>query len=211
MCFGDGTRLQTPKGNVPVNDLQAGDLVNTVDLGPMPIRWIWQSTASLDSGPDDQVPVLIKAGALGPGRPGHDLVVSPQHRILVGGGGQLKEYFPDEALAPAKSLCELPGIRRMRGKRKIVWHHFACDTHGIVQAEGCWTENLLLGPMATKNLSDAQLEDLETLFEARDEWALNGPPARPLLRVKQAMRMIERGRKKARRPNLYAVPDLHCA
>nr|WP_245820587.1 Hint domain-containing protein [Flavimaricola marinus] len=37
-------------------------------------------------------------------------MVSPQHRILVGGNRELQDSFESEAFAPAKSLTSLPGI-----------------------------------------------------------------------------------------------------
>ncbi|MGR3343579.1 MAG: Hint domain-containing protein [Paracoccaceae bacterium] len=184
-CYAPGTMIDTPDGPRAVETLRPGDLVSTLDHGPQPIKWVRERTEPLDSAPDDGRPVLIQAGALGPDSPAHDLIVSPQHRILVGGLGQLDGLGPGQALAPAKALTGLPRIRFMRGKFSVTWIHFACARHEVVFANGCVSESLLLGPMALSALSRYQRRALHRLFGplASPDTALNGPPARPCLTV----------------------------
>lgn len=145
VCYAPGTMVDTPDGPRAVETLRPGNLVDTVDHGPQSIRWVRSSDHPLQDAEVDDKPVLIHASALGAGRPAQDLIVSPQHRILVGGHGQLDDRFKKEALTPAKSLTSLPGIRHMTGKQSITWIHFACDQHEIVTANGCLSESLLLG------------------------------------------------------------------
>ncbi len=134
----------------------------------------------------------IKAGALGQNLPAHDLIVSPQHRILVGGAGQLQQVFASEAFAPAKSLTAVPGIRHMKGKTQITWIHFACDRHEVVTANGCLSESLLLGPMVVNGLSAAERQALTDIFgpAPTPDAALNGPPARECLTVGAVKRQL---------------------
>ena len=113
-CYA-GTMIDTPDGPHGVETLRPGDLVSTLDHGPQPIKWVRDGTEPLNGAPDHSRPVLIQAAALGPGRPLRDLIVSPQHRILVGALGQLDWLCEDQAFAPAKALTRLPRIRVMRG------------------------------------------------------------------------------------------------
>lgn len=113
--------------------------------GAQEIRWVRSGDHPLEQVDAEEKPVLIAAGALGDGRPTSDLVVSPQHRVLVGGHAQLQDWFRSEAFVPAKSLTNLPGIRHMKGKKTITWFHFACDRHEVVFANGCLSESLLFG------------------------------------------------------------------
>lgn len=191
-CFAEGTLIETPDGPRPVETLAPGDEVVTVDHGPARIIWRSRSPVALDTGDGEPAPVLIAAGALGPGRPERDLVVSPQHRVLVGGGGQLESIFDREALVPAKALCEIRGIRRMRGRKAIVWCHFALERHGIVSSNGGLTECLLLGPMIVGRLSRLQRAAILGAAggEGAEAEALNGPPARPLMRVQEARQRV---------------------
>ncbi|WP_281859662.1 Hint domain-containing protein, partial [Litoreibacter halocynthiae] len=198
VCFAAGTLIDTVDGQKAVETLQAGDLVMTLDQGPKPVLWLRASNQPLDNAPDDGKPVLISAGALGPGCPCTDLVVSPQHRIFVG-GGQLGELFEGEALAPAKSLTRLPGIRHMRGKRDITWVHFSCEKHEVVFSNGCLTESLLLGPMVTNGMTGTERREVSKVFGCSPSRSatLNGPPARNLMTVQDA-RMVIESRKRLR-------------
>ncbi|MCO4847173.1 MAG: Hint domain-containing protein [Yoonia sp.] len=200
-CYAPGTLINTPDGPRAVETLAPGDLVLTVDHGPQPIRWVRSGTHPLEQAEVADKPVLIKAGALGAGRPARDLIVSPQHRILVGGDGQLMGYFNAEALVPAKALTVLPGIRHMNGKSEITWIHFACDRHEVVTANGCTSESLLLGPMVVQGLTAKENAHLAALFGTNHPsgTALNGPAARACLTVgdvrrKRAMSKTERQR-----------------
>lgn len=185
ICFARGTRILTDRGEVPVEELRPGDLVETRDHGLQPVRWVRSHEQPLEEAAVDARPVEIKAGALGHGSPARRLIVSPQHRILVGSRGQLDTIFAQEAFAPAKSLTGMPGIRFMKGKNRITWRHFALDRHEVVTANGCHTESLLLGPMVLNGLTDAERREVFDVFGAAPVHAaaLNGPPARRCLAV----------------------------
>ncbi len=185
VCYAGGTKILTERGEILVEQLNAGDLVLTLDRGPQPIRWTRCDQHPLDDTEDDTKPVQIKAGAIGHSLPSHDLIVSPQHRILVGGCGQLDGVFDGQRFAPAKSLTAVPGIRHMKGKTQITWVHFACDRHEVVTANGCLSESLLLGPMVVNGMSADERRELTDLFGTAPtpDAALNGPPARKCLTV----------------------------
>ena len=192
VCFASGTYIDTADGPAPVENLQAGDMVSTLDHGFAPIRWIRHDEQPLEEAAPDAKPVLVTKGALGSGRPHQDLIVSPQHRLLVGEQGQLSTVFRAGALVPAKSLTALQGIRHMKGKKRVTWVHFACDRHEIVVANGCLCESLLLGPMVVKLLTAKQKRAVTAIFgQARtDHAALNGPPARECLKVGKVQRLL---------------------
>ncbi len=192
VCYAEGTMIETPDGQCAVETLLAGDLVMTLDRGPQPIRWTRSNSHPLENSQVEDKPVLIKAGALSQNRPAQDLIVSPQHRILVGGAEQLQQVFASAAFAPAKSLTAVPGIRHMNGKKKITWIHFACEQHEVVFANGCLSESLLLGPMVVNGMKAAERKALTDIFGlARAPGvALNGPPARECLSVGVVRRQL---------------------
>ncbi len=172
--------------------LRVGDLVETLDHGALPIRWTRQGEQTLDRIGYDGKPVLVREGAFGPGRPARDLIVSPQHRILVGGAGQLDGLFDGQCFATAKALTDLPRIRAMMGRRAMTWVHFAFDTHEVVTANGCFSESLLLGPMVLNGLTALQRRALDGfLGQAGPNAALNGPAARDCLTVGMVRRVLQ--------------------
>ena len=189
-CYAPGIRIDTPDGPRAVETLRPGDLVSTLDHGPQELLWTSRREQPLDGTARDARPVMIRANALGPGRPVSDLIVSPQHRIFVGGHGQLQAMFPSESLVPAKSLTDLPGVRPMMGRQNITWIHFALGGHQVVFANGCLSESLLLGPMVVNGLTGFQRQSLYHMFGTRDDGPLNGPPVRPCLNPSQAKRHL---------------------
>ncbi|MEM7723945.1 MAG: Hint domain-containing protein [Pseudomonadota bacterium] len=191
-CYAAGVLIGTPDGPRRVETLAPGDQIVTPDHGPLPVLWVRQSVHDLQRDLADTAPVLIRAGALAPGLPATDLIVSPQHRILAGEQGQLAGYFDRPYLVPAKALTDVPGIRRMNGKRNVIWCHFALSRHAIVRANGCYTESLLLGPMVLQGMPTRDRAALARLFPAKasGDRALNGQPARNLLRVGEARKRI---------------------
>ncbi len=192
VCFAEGTLIETPDGARAIELLKPGNQVMTMDHGIQTVRWVRSSEHRLEDIETDTKPVLIKAGALGHRLPTQDLIVSPQHRILIGGAGQLHATFSSEAFAPAKSLTGLPGIRHLKGKSWINWVHFACDRHEVVTANGCLSESLLLGPMVVNGLNAAERRAVIDLFGSANAHhaALNGPPARECLKVGYVRRLI---------------------
>lgn len=199
-CYGPGTLIDTPEGQRAVEALKTGDLVSTIDHGAQPIRWVRCGDVPLEEAEPSAKPVQIKAGTLGLNIPAVDLTVSPQHRILVGGADQLALFFESEVFAPAKSLTSLVGIRHMKGRKKITWHHFACDRHEVVRANGCRSESLLLGPMVVNGLNATERQEVTALFGTASTpgAALNGPPARTCLKVGEVRRMLANKLQKAR-------------
>lgn len=192
VCFAEGTLILTPEGERPVECLRPGQEVLTLDRGPQRIRWTRRYLHGLEDVSTDEKPVQIAAGALGGERPKQDLVVSPQHRILVGGHRQLPGLFPTEAFAPAKSLTKLPGIRHLKSKRNITIVHFACDRHEVVSSNGCFSESLLLGPMVLKGMSASERQAVVDIFgpALTPTTALNGTPARKCLKFRTVRRQI---------------------
>lgn len=193
VCILAGTMITTDAGEKPVETLRPGDLVATLDRGLQPVRWVRQDKNPIDSDEHDTTPIEIVAGALGDGKPATNTIVSPQHRILVGGQDQLQDLFETEALAPAKPLTTLRGVRRLKDQRPITWVHFAFDQHEIVYSNGCLTESLLLGPLVVKGLRPSHRQTVITMFglPADEAAALNGPPARECLHVGQVRKHLK--------------------
>jgi hypothetical protein len=191
-CYAPRTMIDTPDGPRAVETLKPGDLVVTLDNGPQVIRWVRSGDVPLEDVEDEARPVLIAAGSLGKNLPAQDLIVSPQHRILVGGHRQLDGVFQAEAFAPAKSLTRLPGIRHMKGKKQVTWIHFACDRHEVVTANGCLSESLLLGPMVVNGMTAEERNFVNDMFGPAPTpvAALNGPPARECLSVGSVRRQL---------------------
>ncbi|MFV0292800.1 MAG: Hint domain-containing protein, partial [Paracoccus sp. (in: a-proteobacteria)] len=194
-CFSTDTLIRTASGEVRAGDLDVGMLVVTRDAGLQPVRWIGQrrlDANALWTTPKLR-PIRICKGALGAGLPETDLIVSPQHRILVRSKIAMKMFGAMEVLVAAKQLCQIDGIDVAEDLDSVTYVHFLFDDHQIVVANGAETESLHTGEEALKAVGPAACEEIFMLFpELRDGMS------RPAVRVLASGRM---GRKLAVRHN----------
>lgn len=165
-CFLAGTLIETETGPRPVEELAVGDRVLTRDGGSMPIRWIGSYNLSkevLIRSPM-LVPVRIRQNAFGPGLPSRDLLVSPQHRILVEGWHAELLFGEAEVLVHAAHLLNDHSIIRRLPIEPITFFHFALDRHQIVFANALPAESLYPGDVALSAVARPDAEELIGIF-----------------------------------------------
>ncbi|MGV6847971.1 MAG: Hint domain-containing protein [Marinibacterium sp.] len=219
-CFGQGTRIATRSGEIAVEDLTIGDLLCTADGSCKPLRLVLSQTVNehqLRDAPGLR-PVRITAGALGGGLPVRDLIVSPQHRMLVDSRIARRMFGNDEVLVTAKKLTALPGIARDRRARAVTYYHLVLDRHDVLIAEGAPSESFFAGPMALAALPASARAEIEAVF--RDAATRRTPEfaARPIPggnRQKQLVRRHARNGRpvlpQVRRADISARPSIRPA
>ncbi len=194
ICFARGTMITTSEGERPIEKLKAGDLVVT-ENGFAPIRWI-SSTIVTESQLVDSPklrPIRITAGSLGYGLPKNDLLVSPQHRMLVSSAITRRMFEKEGVLISAKKLSKLPGIFVDESVKSVEYFHILCDKHEVIIADGAMSETLYLGEQSWKTLSDQAREEIETLFpNLRDEKGINYKSDYVILDVAREKKVVER-------------------
>lgn len=179
-CFTLGTFIRTPKGEVPVEMLGTGDLVETADRGPQPIRWLGRSSVA---GTGDFAPVEFAEGALGNTE---KLLVSPQHRMLVTGKTAELYLGEPEVLVAAKHLTCLPGVK-ITPMRRVTYLHILFDQHEIVFSNSVLSESfhpggvMLERDLALRAEIAAIFPDCPALHRATPL-----PIARPVMRGREA-------------------------
>jgi hypothetical protein len=133
-CFCRGTTILTERGDVPVEQLRAGDLVRTIDGGLRPVTWLGYRRIDLTRhvDPDLARPIRIRANAFADGVPRRDLLVSPDHAI-----------YAEAGLVPARLLRNDATILVEQRFRSVEYFHVELDQHSIVFAEGLPTESYL--------------------------------------------------------------------
>lgn len=188
VCFGVGTNIRTPLGSVEIENLRIGDQVVTADNGTQTIRFIQRQHFVFRKREDKNRPIVFKAGSLGAGLPRRDLVVSPQHRMLLPSKGVPNAESSSGVFYPAKSLTDMPGVRVKRGVKFVDYFHLLLDRHEVIFAEGLPTESLFPGPMALQNMKSAGNNVSEKALNM--QWNLK--TARPVLSVKEAQRLAFR-------------------
>lgn len=204
VCFVTGTLIDTERGPVAIEDLRPGDRIWTRDAGFQPLRWIGSArigAAHLARHPHLR-PIRIRASALAPNVPNRDLLVSPQHRILIRSKIAVKMFGAMEVLVPAKQLLLIEGIDQVEDPAEVVYWHMLFDRHQIVASNGAETESLFTGPQALRSLSGAARAEVLALF----------PELLDLDYQPQAVRLLPTGRQARRLAQRHAAKrrDLIC-
>ena len=173
ICFTPGTSIATMEGEKPVESLRVGDSVFTRDNGAQKISWVGRKKITLGQGTLSQKlqPILIRKGALGFGLPERDLLVSPNHRVLVTSKIAQLLFEENEVLVAAKHLVGTPGIEFWVAA-EVEYVHFLCENHEVVLSNGAWTESFQPGDYSLGALGEYQREEIFTLFpELREKTA----------------------------------------
>ncbi len=176
VCFAKGTRILTLAGEVPIEHLSPDDKIVTRDNGPKSLLWLASRALSSDDLAADpkKRPIHIAPDLVGGTSP---LIVSPQHGVLLRGGGK------GEILVRATHLARLKGgrARVMDGCRQIEYFHLLFDDHQIVFANGAPAESFYPGPNAFGALSKKARGEVCELFpdlSPREVGKTYGKPAR---------------------------------
>ncbi|MES2664753.1 MAG: Hint domain-containing protein [Pseudomonadota bacterium] len=175
-CFTPGTLIATPKGEVPVEHLKMGDKIITRDNGIQEIRWVgakalnWQD---FRANPHLK-PVLVKRGSLGNDLPEQDMMVSPNHRLLVANDRTALYFDEHEVLVSAKHLVGSEGVHAV-DSIGTSYIHFMFDQHEVVLSNGAWTESFQPGDYTLKGMGNAQRSEILELFpELKSDEGLEG-------------------------------------
>lgn len=136
-CLLRGTAIKTPEGEVPIEQLRIGDLVETVSGAALPIKWIghhiYRRTAPTWS--KGVAPIRITRHALDDETPRNDLYLSARHALLI-----------DGMLIRAQDLVNGTSITRMQptDRDTIEYFHIILESHQVLLAEGAPVESFLL-------------------------------------------------------------------
>jgi hypothetical protein len=134
LCFMAGTMIRTPDGEVAVETLKRGDFVLTAEGVARPVSWLGRQTVSTRFADPLRIwPIRVKAGALAENVPARDLLLSPDHAVLV-----------DGALIQAGALVNGASILRETAVPEIfTYYHVELDDHSLVLAENTPAETFV--------------------------------------------------------------------
>ncbi len=132
-CYAKGTRIATPAGEVAVEHLAPGDLVQAHFAGSAPVVWVGHRHVDCRRHPlpDKVWPVRVAAHALGPRMPHRDLVLSPDHALFI-----------DGVLIPVKHLINGKTITQEK-QDTVTYFHIELGEHDVLLAEGLPAESYL--------------------------------------------------------------------
>jgi len=199
-CFVSGTLICSARGLVPVQEIRQGDLIQTIDNGMRSVRWIGKRCvlgSELHANPKFR-PIRIKANALGNGQPYSDLLVSPQHRVLIRSKIAQRMFGAEEVLLPAIKLTDHDGIELVNDLTEVTYFHFMFDTHEIVFSNGAATESFYPGKQALRSVGEASRNEIFQLFPELMSLGNRMHPARPFALPGRARKLVHRHKRNRR-------------
>jgi len=178
-CFLRGTQILTPNGEMPIEDLTIGSVVETLN-GPLPVKWVGRQTFKRHS-PSwhwSVAPIRIARFALTDEYPHRDLYLSPKHCLFIDG-----YLIAVEWLVNGRSIA----LATMHDREAIDYFHLELESHEVIFAEGTPAETL----QVTNDREDfANFIDYERMY-GRDE-AVAMKPFAPILRYEGGRGEVER-------------------
>ena len=178
-CFLRGTRILTPDGEIPVEELTIGALVETLN-GTLPVKWIGHQRFRKYS-PSwhwSVAPIRVARFALSDQYPHRDLYLSPKHSLFIDGF-----LIPVEMLVNGSSIA--PAM--MDDRDVIEYFHIELETHEVIFAEGAPAETL----QVTGDREEfSNFVEYERLYGADERPAME--PFAPILRYTGARGELER-------------------
>lgn len=184
VCFTPGTLLETPDGPRLVEDLVAGDKVVTKDNSAEEVLWVGNrnvSGARLYAMPDLR-PVRIRENALGNGRPRGDLIVSPDHKMLIEGDAARALWGEPEVLVAARDLIDGTVVTRDMAAKSVTYIHLMLPDHHVLVANGVETESFHPAAARLDAIAEEQRMRLyDVMPELEYDTACYGPTTRRVL------------------------------
>jgi hypothetical protein len=131
LCFCANTRILTPSGECPVQELAVGDLVTTWRGEARRIAWIGVGKVlATRARRNAATPVIVRKGALAPNMPHHDLRVTKGHA-----------FYLDGALIPVEFLVNHRSIHWDDHAREVKLYHVELSSHDVLVANGAPAES----------------------------------------------------------------------
>jgi hypothetical protein len=181
ICFTPGTTIRTADGARMIQDLRPGDKIVTKDNGLQPVLWAGhrRMTAGRLHAMPQLRPIRFRAGVFGIGRPDADLLVSPQHRMVVKGPAAMALFNTPEVLVSAEDLVNGSSIHVDLTPRDAVYIHIMLAQHQVIWANGLETESFHPANAALHTLgSDQHRALLDLLPGVADDPFVYGDYAR---------------------------------
>ncbi|MAQ83547.1 MAG: hypothetical protein CMH12_09970 [Maritimibacter sp.] len=135
VCFAAGTGIATPDGERAVETLEIGDRVTTADGRAVPVRWIGRQTMHKLFAGACMAPVRVTAGALGDGLPHSDLVLTPDHALILDGLAITAGALVNGTTITLDPLDALP--------ETVTYYHVETDAHDVILAHGAAAETFV--------------------------------------------------------------------
>ena len=173
-ALAQGTLIQTPDGNVAIEDLEPGMQVVTADGGTETIQWMGSMTIfpnSRDLNLPDTMLYRVTDGGFGLDRSVPDLMLGPSARLLPG-------LFAIDSSSPLKNITDMAdgfSVIEVRPMSPVRVFHLALGNHRLIRANGVLVESFHPGSNVQLHLSQEMFSIFMGLFPHMQSDGAFGP------------------------------------
>lgn len=163
----EGANLRTPCGPRRVENVRPGDMIVTRSNGLQAVRLVWRRKLIPEevATTPKLAPIRLKPRALGPMMPSHDLLLAPDHRLLIP-GWRLADW-PDETpvLVEAAEIAGTSDAAYVdRSGDDVTFYQFVFDTPQVLNVNGLPVASLSPDAEVIAALGLAERESLVKRF-----------------------------------------------
>ncbi|MGJ8627724.1 MAG: Hint domain-containing protein [Sulfitobacter sp.] len=178
-AFARGTLIQTVHGDVAIEDLQPGDMINTTSGEPSKLVWIGSTSFSpIDAG--RRIPLIsIMPDSFGQSRPSSVLTVGPGARVLHTPHHLRSEAGSARMLTPVRELLDGVNVIEVVPPTPVRLFHICLERHAAVHAGGIEMETFHPGAGAMRSLPHSLQGRFLSMFPRIGHISDFGPLAHP--------------------------------
>lgn len=178
-AFARGTVIQTTEGDIAVEDLQPGDMINTSTGEPAELVWIG-STSFVPADAGRRTPLIrIMADSFGQGRPSSFLTVGPGARVLHTPHHLRSEAGGTRMLTPVREFVDGVNVIEVIPPTPVRLFHICLSRHAAINAGGIEMETFHPGANATRMVSHTLRDRFLSMFPRIGHVTDFGPLAHP--------------------------------
>ncbi|MEP3688701.1 MAG: Hint domain-containing protein [Sulfitobacter dubius] len=178
-AFARGTLIQTVHGDIAIEDLQPGDMINTSSGEPAQLIWIGSSNfVPADTG--RRLPLIrIMPDSFGEGRPSSFLTVGPAARVLHTPHHLRAEAGGTRLLAPVRAFVDGVNVIEVAPPTPVRLFHICLSRHAVIKASGLEMETFHPGAQALRDAPHSLREQFLSMFPQIGHGTDFGPLAHP--------------------------------
>jgi hypothetical protein len=178
-AFGRGTLVHTIHGDVAVEDLQPGDMVNTSTGEAAKLIWIGSSSfVPADTG--RRIPLVrIMADSFGPGRPSSFVTVGPAARVLHTPQHLRGDAGNTRMLTPVREFIDGVNVIEVVPPTPVRLFHLCLTRHAAINVGGIEMETFHPGATAMRSVSHSLRDRFLGMFPQISHASDFGPLAYP--------------------------------
>ena len=178
-AFGRGTLISTTTGDVAIEDLQPGDMVNTSSGEPAEVIWIG-SASFVPADVGRRTPLTrVMADTFGQGRPASFLTVGPAARVLQTPPHLRGEAHGKAMFTPLRSFVDGVNVIEITPPTQVRLFHLCLSRHAAINVGGLEMETFHPGSAAVRSVSHAMRDMFISMFPHISHVSDFGPLAHP--------------------------------